>query len=184
MSYFDRLAEKNDLKCFGVQPKPKNPTKTTPAEPRSLLTCLDGKPEWANGGNHGSYGSGTNLIVAFDNHAIFYIFAFALVFSLCFAVPGADFLGLVLCLGTVVCMGYYTIKGLAITCKTASNWKRDNPGKSIFDLDGGLTSYDQNFADAIGRAVGQSCQGSNRSSSGLTSYDIAKAREIASNIRK
>ena len=186
MSFFDRMAESNDRKFFGGQVSRSNEHNNGERKRESLLTCLDGKPDWAaGGGSGGDDGSDTNLVSAFDAHAIIYIFFICLVGCAVFGHKGitvGDIIGCAFCFCIFGSMIYYTIKGFIITCGTYTTFKQQNPGKSIWDLDEGVTSYDQNMANAIGRACAQH-QRPSYSGDGLTNYDKAMAREIARNMR-
>lgn len=187
MSFFDRMAERNDRKFFGGQAS--KPSDASTDKNASLLTCLDGKPDWAGGSDRGTSGggSGSNPIEAFDRHAIIYIFLICLVIMLIIAPvygrPGitfGDIVGCAFLACIVVSMFYYFFKGTSITTGTYMDWKKTHPGESIWDIDSGLTSYDQNFADAIGRAA---AAGRHSGPNNLTSYDKAMAHEIARNMK-
>jgi hypothetical protein len=180
------MSDKYDQQLFGGQAK--HNERNDAGKPESLLTCLDGKPEWAGSGPGGGGGSDEGGgVAAFDNHAIFYISIGALFVTMCMAQDGIRLDQIAACtfgFSMLGCFGYYTLKAIFITTGTYITWKEAHPGESIWDQDGGLTSYDQNFADAIGRASAGKGNQSQSSKSGLTGYDHAMADEIGRKMRK
>lgn len=66
---------------------------------------------------------------------------------------------------TVLGLGWYTLKAIFITGSTVANWDRDHPGEPMFRA-GGLTQYDQDYAEAVGKAAADAIRKSRQNDDG------------------
>ena len=128
--------------------------------------------------------AGKNIFEKFDDHAIIYLLGLAILISMFSKPLHGDYFSFAFGLWIILCLAYYTLKAIFITSSTVINWERDNPGVPFFRA-GGVTEYDQGFADAIGKAVGEEmrCSGTEKTCK-LTEYDREMAIEIARQMKK
>ena len=151
--FFDRMAEAADKKFF-------NETNTP--------------------GNNSSNWDIKGPLEDFDKHAILYLFGIAVL--ICpFFTNAKEPLVAGLGVGIIFCVIYYVLKAAMITTSTVVNWETDHPGEPMFKSSG-LTAYDREFAETVGRAAGEAKRGTNPGH--LTSYDRGYAAAIAREINQ
>jgi|ERR1039457_3355765 hypothetical protein len=139
---------------------------------------------FSNGIGTTTIGKSKNIIEKFDDHAIIYLFGIAIMISLFVKPPHGDNITFALVVWIVFCLVYYTLKAIFITSCTIINWDRDNPGKPMISA-GGLTEYDQGFAETIGKAAAEASRSSGSDCPcTLTEYDREMAKEIAREMKK
>jgi len=96
---------------------------------------------------------------AFDDHCISYFF----LIGFCLGIFGQGDGSAISCgavMATVGGLAWYSAKALLITGTTIANWDRDHPGEPMFKT-GGLTQYDQDYAEAIGKAAAEAIRRQN-----------------------
>lgn len=103
-----------------------------------------------------------SLFEKFDDHCIVYFFLIGFALGLNNPEEGsAFFCGLVM--ATVGGLAWYACKAVFITAGTVRNWDRDHPGEPMFKA-GGLTQYDQDYAEAVGKAAADAIRRQNHES--------------------
>ena len=90
---------------------------------------------------------------AFDDHCLAYLFLVGFTLGIFSPVEGSAFFsGLILT--TIGGLAWYSCKAVIITAGTIKNWDRDHPGEPMWS-DRGLTDYDRNYAEAVGKAAAE-----------------------------
>ncbi|OHB59765.1 MAG: hypothetical protein A2Y12_03535 [Planctomycetes bacterium GWF2_42_9] len=89
----------------------------------------------------------------FDRHCLVYFFLIGFALGLNGPEEGSAFY----CGAVMTFVGglaWYTLKAIFITGSTVRNWDKTNPGEPMFRA-GGLTEYDQDYAEAVGKAAAE-----------------------------
>lgn len=95
----------------------------------------------------------------FDDHCLTYFF----LIGFCLGLFGPEEGSAISCGAVMALIGglaWYSLKAVLITGSTVKNWERDHPGEPMFRA-GGLTEYDQDYAEAVGKAAAEAIRRQN-----------------------